>query len=366
MFLRTIAVLGLIAVLLLGAWGIIQLAVAIPAIFSNLGSGSSSLLTNTSAKESITVSTAATLTSGQTLQVSWTHAGADTNAQYSYAISYACQTGLSLGAPVPTGSYQTVACNTPFNYVNAGAHMTVIPVVTGTASEPLVITVTATKLSTGVVTATGVSTTTVAPSSKSTATVTTTPAKTTTKKSSTGATYYPAATRAALYGYPDLAVQILSATPNGTRTTVQFAITNVGTNIVTSGWTFNATLPINGSYTFASQPQQALYPGDKIVYALTFDTYGQNTYQQQYPNYSYGYTASGYSTSGYTCNGYNCTPPTGYNNCINNSCNNGYYNNNYYGNQYTTGSVTIMADPQNYVTELNKGNNSASTVVPMY
>jgi hypothetical protein len=149
MFLRTIAVLGLIAVLLLGAWGIIQLAVAIPTFFSNIGSGTSSSLTNTSAKESITVSTAATITSGQTLQVSWTHAGADTNAQYSYAISYACETGLSLGAPVPTGSYQTVACNTPFNYVNAGAHMTVIPVVTGTASEPLVITVTATKLSTG-------------------------------------------------------------------------------------------------------------------------------------------------------------------------------------------------------------------------
>ena len=74
MFLRTIAVLGLIAVLILGAWGIIQLAVAIPAIFSTLGSGTSSLFTGTSAKESMTVSTAATINSGQTLQVSWTHA----------------------------------------------------------------------------------------------------------------------------------------------------------------------------------------------------------------------------------------------------------------------------------------------------
>jgi hypothetical protein len=377
MFLRTIAVLGLIAVLLLGAWGIIQLAVAIPAIFSTVGSGTSSLFTGTSAqKESMTVSTAATINSGQTLQVSWTYANADTSAQYSYAISYACETGLSLGAPVPTGSYQTVACNTPFNYVNASEHMTVIPVLTGTESAPLVITVTATKLSTGVITATGVSTTTVAPSGKSTTTQTTTPAKTTTVKSSTGSTYYPASTRAALYGYPDLAVQILSATPNGTRTTVEFVIQNVGTNIVQSGWTFNATLPINGSYTFASQPQQALYPGDKIVYALTFDnTYGQNIYQQ-YPNYGYGYTgASSYTTGGYTCNGYNCTPPATYNNtypynnyynnCTNNSCNNGYYNN-YNGMQYTTGAVTITADPLNYIVELNKGNNTASTVVPMY
>jgi hypothetical protein len=370
MFLRTIAVLGLIAVLILGAWGIIQLAVAIPAIFSNLGSGTSSLLSGTNAQENVTVSTAATITSGQTLQVSWTHANADTSAQYSYAISYACQTGLSLGAPVPTGSYQTVACNTPFNYVNAGAHMTVIPVLTGGSSAPLVITVTATELSTGTITATGVSTTTVAPSGKSTATQTTTPvAHTTTTKSSTGATYYPATTRAALYGYPDLAVQILSATPNGTRTTVEFVIQNVGTNIVASGWTFNATLPINGSYTFASQPQQALYPGDKIVYALTFDNvYGQNTYQQ-YPNYGYGYTgASSYTTGGYTCNGYNCTTPYGYNNyynnCTNNSCNNGYYN--YNGMPSYTGTVTITADPFNYVTESNKSNNSASIVVQVY
>jgi hypothetical protein len=374
MFLRVIAVLGLIAVLLLGAWGIIQLAVAIPTFFGAIGSGTSSLFTSNTQQESLAVATAATLNSGQTLQVAWTHTNADTSAQYSYAISYACESGLSLGAPVPTGSYQTVACNTPFDYVNATAHMTVIPVLSGTASAPLIITVTATKLSTGVITATGVSTTTVAPSAVATKPAATTPAKkTTVAKPST--TYYAASTRAALYGYPDLAVQILSATRSGMRTTVEFAIQNVGTNIVNSGWTFNATLPINGSYTFASQPQQALYPGDKIVYALTFDNvYGQNTYQQ-YPNYGYGYTgASSYTTGGYTCNGYNCTTPTNYNNtypynnnyynnCTNNSCNNGYYN---YNGQYTTGVVTITADPQSYIMEQNKGNNTASTVVPMY
>jgi hypothetical protein len=217
--------------------------------------------------------------------------------------------------------------------------MTVIPTLTGAASAPLVITVTATKLSTGAITATGISTTTVAPSDSATKPAAT-PAKTTVAKPST--TYYAASTRAALYGYPDLAVQILSATPNGTRTTVEFAITNLGTNIAASGWTFNATLPINGSYTFASQPQQALYPGDKIVYALTFDNlYGQNT-NQQYQNYGYGYTASGY-----TCNGYNCNTSSG-------------YNNNY------TGTVTITADPQNYIMELNKSNNTASTVVRVY
>lgn len=349
LFLRTVAVIGLIAVLLLGAWGIIQLAVAIPNLFGSIGSGS----LNTSAqKEMLTVSSPASITSGQTVQLSWTHKNADTSAQYSYAISYACQDGLSLGVPVPTGAYQQVPCNTPFNYVNAGAHMTMIPAVTGTASLPLVFTVSATKLSTGAITATGTSTTQVMPGAAATK-----PAATAAKPATTKpAAYYPAATRAALYGYPDLATRIISVTPNGTRTTVQFVIENDGTNIVPGGWTFNASLPINGSYTFTSQPQQALYPGDKIVYNLAFD----NTYNAaQYPQYP----STGYSASGYACNGYNCGG-TYYNTCNNNSCNTNY--NNGYANSYSAGTVTITADPLNYITELNKANNTATAITPVY
>src|SRR6266481_1960153 len=97
-FLRAVAVLGLIAVLLLGAWGIIQLAFAIPGVLGNLGGGVSSLFTHNatpvpaSAKESVTVSVPATSASGQSLDISWTHTNADKNLKYSYAISYACQT----------------------------------------------------------------------------------------------------------------------------------------------------------------------------------------------------------------------------------------------------------------------------------
>ena len=132
---------------------------------------------------------------------------------------------------------------------------------------------------------------------------------------------------------------------------MQFTITNIGTNIVGSGWTFNASLPINGSYTFASQPQQALYPGDKIVYSLSFDnTYGT----AQYPQYQ----NSGYTAGGYNCNGYNCSNTNQY----------GYPNNTGYNytNGYSLGTVTITADPQNYIVELNKGNNYASISTPIY
>lgn len=352
LFLRTIAVIGLVAVLILGAWGIIQLAIAIPNLFGSIGSGT----VNTNAqKESLTVSSPASLTSGQTLQLVWSQKNADTS-QYSYAVSYACQSGLSVAAPVPTGAYQPVPCNTLFNYVTASAHMTLIPTVSGTslgtASIPLVLTVTATKLSTGAITSSGTSTTMVAPAAPTT---TTKPVTTTTKPATTkpaASTYYPASTRAALFGYADLATSIVSVTPNGTRTTVQFIVANVGTNIVNSGWTFNASLPINGSYTFASQAQQALYPGDKIVYNLVFDnTYGTNQYQQ--------YGTSGYTSSGYTCNGYNCTNTNQYGYPVGNT---GYP----YTNGYSLGTVTITADPLNYIVEANKGNNSASVSTPIY
>ena len=360
-FLRTIAVLGLIAILLLGAWGIIQLAFAIPSVFSNLGGGASSFFTQTatsttSTKESISVSLPANIGSNQALTVSWTHTNPASGNQYSYAISYACQAGLSVKAPLPNGSFQEVPCNTLFNYVNASQHMTVVPSVTG-ASQPLAITVTATKLSTGTISAQGTATTNVTAGAKQT-TTTSTPKPTTTKKPST--TYYPAATRAtSLYGYGDLAVRFTSVSPSYGTTIVKFVIENDGTNVIPSGWTFNATLPINGSYTFGSQPQQALYPGDKIVYTLSFAGTNQAT---QYPttyNNQYGYTGNtGYTSSSYTCNGYSCSN--------NNVVTNGYPYNTGYNTGYQTAVISITADPQNFVQEYNKGNNTAQTTVPLY
>ena len=145
-------------------------------------------------------------------------------------------------------------------------------------------------------------------------------------------------------------------------------ISNNGTNIVTGGWTFNAMLPINGSYTFGSQPQQALYPGDKIVYNLSFS----NTFGSAQSNYGYtnGYTyPAGYQVSGYSCNGYNCAAPTNttypYNTGYNYN-NTGYNYGNTYGTGYSLGTVTITADPQNYIVETNKANNTASVSTPIY
>ena len=64
---RIAAIVGLVAVLLLGAWGIIQLAFVIPNFFSNLGSGRSA------APETLSASVPLSVTSGQSFPLSWTH-----------------------------------------------------------------------------------------------------------------------------------------------------------------------------------------------------------------------------------------------------------------------------------------------------
>jgi len=246
--LRIVAVIGLIAVLLLGAWGIIQLAFYIPTLFSGAGNATPAV-TSTS-----TVSTSApTVTPAQT--------------------------------------------NTPV------------------ATAP-----------------------------------TTTKKTTTVKKAATSksaSTYVASGRTQNLYGQPDLIVRIAYAVPNYNtgRTTVEFTVENVGTNAAPYGWSFAASIPFNGQYSYDSGAQQKLYPGDKIVYLLG--------YQNDYSNYGYAnpvYPGAcvSYNTPGCMGSG----AGYGYTNYS------GYQNYNQYGYQGRT--VSIQVDPYNLVYENNEGNNTAS------
>lgn len=166
MFLRGIAVLGLIAVLLLGAWGIIQIAMHVPSFVAGVGSSITSLFNR---EEPPTATTTPTVTPST-------------------------QTPATAGKPTTT-------------YVTAGN----LPAQAG---------------------------------------------------------------RTNLWGYPDLAIRILSVNSLSSiqgRTVIQFEVVNTGSNVAGKGWSFDAVLPIGGSYTTSSGGQQALYPGDKIVYTLAFD-----------------------------------------------------------------------------------------------
>ena len=220
---RIISVIGLIAVLLLGAWGIIQLAFFIPTFLSNIG-GSIASKTET--------------------------------------------------AKIATTTTQTPAVVAPVQEVQKS-------VVQKPTAKP-------------------------------------------------AATYVASAKpRPALYGYPDLQVRMLgnqNAVYAGGQVSIQFVIENAGTNMAPANWFFIASLPYLPAsqaglqtYTYQSPVQQALYPGDKIVYTLGF--IANSPYQNQYQNYQY------------------------------------------YGQ---TSVVSIHADPYNLVYELNEGNNTASASYQVY
>lgn len=347
--LRAVAILGLLAILLLGAWGIIQLAFFISSLFNNAGGAVSTSQTTT--HELITVNVPTTATAGQPVTIGWNHTGGSGN--YAYSVSYSCVTGLTFKAPVPTGSTQTVPCDTPFNYTQATSNLSITPIYSGSTDAKVTITVLATNLATGAITAQTTGTMTVK------ATKAATPAKTTKTTSTSGSkssSTYVASTKhySSLYGYSDLQVTITSVYSQNGRAALQFVIQNVGTNVTPANWTFNATLPINGSYVYTSAPQQALYPGDKIVYSMGYSDYGNTgydySYNTQYPYGTYG-SYNPYSCSSIPGYGYGCAGASAYG-----------YNNGYYG-QHT---VSVTADPYNQVVELNKGNNTASASYTTY
>jgi hypothetical protein len=195
---------------------------------------------------------------------------------------------------------------------------------------------------------------------------------------------YTQAPRASqLYGLADLAVTITSVTSLSStqgRTVVQFTVSNIGTNVARSGWSFNALLPLSPAYTYQSQAQQALYPGDSIAYTLTYDdpSFRHQPCTLQYPNYNCNYNYDntyyqnpyqyGYQNTGicYTYNGYVNVPgpcPTpanpNYNYFDQYNQNYNYYGQNY-GHHPYGGVVTITIDPQNWVPEISEFNNTAS------
>jgi len=151
-------------------------------------------------------------------------------------------------------------------------------------------------------------------------------------------TYTPAATPVVqLYGLPDLAVRIISIMPQGSRYSMQFEVANNGTNVAATGWMFTAQLPMQPTYTFTSAPQQALRPGDKIVYTMGFDM-----------PYNYG---NDYRYD--DCDRWDDNDDEWYDY----NCDYSYpYDYNYDSNRV----VTVTVNPFGSLYEINRGNNTAS------
>ncbi len=105
-------------------------------------------------------------------------------------------------------------------------------------------------------------------------------------KTSTVVTMSGVGVAPALYGYPDLSVTVTaigylttastdafvsSATvPSGDRPAVKFTVKNIGTN-VSGAWRFSAAIPTRSSFTYKSDTQISLAPGESVDYTLGFD-----------------------------------------------------------------------------------------------
>ncbi len=305
--LRAIATIGLVAILVLGAWGIIQIVMGLPSFFERFSSGATPPPT-TSSSEQILITAPSVVTSGQPFTLAWERRGG--SAPVSYSFSYACTSSVVFAAPTPAGKYQQVPCNTSFNYTNATQAVDLIALLPTNATKQAqtILIVKATRLSDDTITTSASSTLTVLPAKSAPAASNTNQNRSTSSATSGATSRYTASGRTTnLYGNPDLVARIISARPVGDRYSVQFEISNVGTNVTPYGWEFTANLPLTPSYTFSSHPQQKLYPGDKIVYTIGFDA----------PTYNY------------------------------------YYNN----------TFSITADPQGLINDANRSNNTASVSI---
>lgn len=230
--------------------------------------------------------------------LTWEHRGK--NGEGSYAFSYECQDDLFL-ARRDDGMQKTIFCNTEVPLVTDETEISLVAIgsVSGVAELPVTIAFTRTGQMFSSVSGeaqlfvqsdyfdTATSTDAVAGES----------ATTTTPNTSGGAyvpqqyTTVPVVTQpfSDPNGSPDLFVRVLGYglvdqktgvftemdeipydLPSGKRAALRFLVVNLGTK-ESGTWEFSAELPTSPSYTYTSDKQQSLFPGDRIEYTIGFD-----------------------------------------------------------------------------------------------
>lgn len=304
---RALAIFGFIAVIIIGMWGSVVVARALPGAFSAVASA---IVSFTSvfvpADEQIVISVPSlTVNSGETFAISWEHVRKSEEGVYTFR--YDCRDGVSFSSPSTSGSQAAVFCNTPFNFLNANNSI----VLTGLSSTnrfidvPLYVeftpsgsarpTVQGTTLLTIVnnnVSTSPTVTAPVTPVQPTTPTTPTTPVTTPRTPGQETSATFPVTGGTAISnpaGFVDLSARVLeqgvvnketgvftaSSTPNRLsdthRVAVRFVVENLGTR-TSDQWAFNAVLPTFPSHIFSSPTQQGLAPGDRIEFTIGFDS----------------------------------------------------------------------------------------------
>ncbi len=312
--LKTLATLGLIALLGIGLWGSVQLVRVMPGAFSRIGGAVSSAAASLSSifvpAEHLTMTVeSGTVNSGETMNISWEHRAR--KADGTYVFTYECRSGVSFEVAKEDGTYQQALCDTPIQVPGTGdaGAFKVIPVSSTTRfmdvpmtvsfasaavtdakiSDRVLVTIVNNDVKDGQVVATSTPVTTTGgtktptetkPPVKNPVTVTPGPRATSTIKVPVSGTPQSnpngRADLAVVFtgiGYLDNATNefVASSTPMpNQKVAVRFEIQNIG-NKETGEWTFSAVLPTTPFYIYQSSMQRNLQPGDKIEYTLGFD-----------------------------------------------------------------------------------------------
>lgn len=292
---RVLAIIGFIAVILIGVWGSLSLARGVPGAFSSLAAAIVSLTSVfVPANETLTVSPPeGAVASGETFLLTFTHN--QRSADGSYAFRFSCADGVSFSsATASSGTTEKVACETSFEFLNANNSIVLTPVSTKSrfVDVPVVIDFTPEGAAAPTVSGSAIVTienSAVVGSPAAGGTVPRTPGKETT----TIDVISPGVSPSDPNGAADLAARFIelgvvdkdtgvftaSSTPSksaiGKRVAARFAVENLGTK-TSPQWTFNAVLPTFPAHIFSSPVQQALAPGDRIEFTLGFDSFEED------------------------------------------------------------------------------------------
>ncbi len=276
-FIKALAAVGLLAILVGGLWAITSLVKSINRGSDGASSFWQSITSRPAEPQNFTISVSpAGVTSGERVMLSWPTVSG-TGATYSF--SYTCASDVRLEAG---GS--TLPCDVNNTVYPENGSITLTPRYSGSAtvSVPVKMTVT---------------TTNPERTYNGTGTITVNPTKVTVPSSggpvkggnATGGrvvrVYPDGQYPTRLHGKADLVVRIIdtgtldkdtnrftSSTSfiGNERTAVKFEIVNIGTN-ATGVWSFNAVFKQFGVNVWGSDMQPSLNPGDKIEYVLGFD-----------------------------------------------------------------------------------------------
>lgn len=239
-----LAIGGFVILIVIVVWGFINLARLSGSWFSSLFG---------SKVEKIALTAPAETTSGEAFSLSWNYT---TDKSGSYVFIYPCEDGLRFETPGVGGALTTLPCGSAFPIGPTTGTLSLLPLLSGTASVNIPVSVIFMPNATGTPQAQG-STAVTVNARGATSEPTSTPVSPT------------LSTPAPSTGPADLSVRITGVSTDAVVTSVTFDIANAGGS--SSGtWYFTAQLPTAQPYTYSSSAQTPLAPGAHIVNTLRF------------------------------------------------------------------------------------------------